>query len=57
MFYKHFAKQVIEGYSPRVEESNALSGDVTPIQERSVKAGFNVKDLILKQTLTDVSKL
>ena len=54
IFLKQYAKLIIDGYSPRTEESSVDSGDLTPLHDHSLKSGFNVKDLILKQI---VSKL
>ena len=52
-FEKQFAKSVMDGFSPRVEESSV--GDVVPIRKKNGVKLFNVKDLILKHTLTAVS--
>ena len=53
VYWKQFAKAFMDGFSPIVEES--LVRDVTP--DHDVKYVCNVKDLVLKQTLTTVSKL
>ena len=52
VFEQQYAKSMMDGFSPRAEES--ILGDETPIRNNGEKV-FNVKDLILKQTMTAVS--
>ena len=53
---KQVAKEINEGCTP-IEEESSADDVLIPIKGQAVKSGFNVKDLVLKQTFTIISKL